>query len=116
MFDPFRLSCLDYLIWLRSGQEATHRLACSQATVSRNAKSVADFLELDARKLEGEWTLDGDLSLLNAEREVHQLYRWTQGEALRIDGIYGVGAPYLCLLYTSPSPRDATLSRMPSSA
>ena len=24
--------------------------------------------------------------------------------------------PYLCLLYTSPSPRDATLSRMPSSA
>ena len=24
--------------------------------------------------------------------------------------------PYICLLYTSPSPRDATLSRMPSSA
>ena len=26
------------------------------------------------------------------------------------------GEPYICLLYTSPSPRDATLSRMPSSA
>ena len=26
------------------------------------------------------------------------------------------GASYACLLYTSPSPRDATLSRMPSSA
>jgi len=26
------------------------------------------------------------------------------------------GATYACLLYTSPSPRDATLSRMPSSA
>ena len=25
-------------------------------------------------------------------------------------------APCACLLYTSPSPRDATLSRMPSSA
>ena len=25
-------------------------------------------------------------------------------------------SPYSCLLYTSPSPRDATLSRMPSSA
>ena len=25
-------------------------------------------------------------------------------------------SPYFCLLYTSPSPRDATLSRMPSSA
>ena len=32
--------------------------------------------------------------------------------------IYGEsdGFPGLCLLYTSPSPRDATLSRMPSSA
>ena len=28
--------------------------------------------------------------------------------------VYGRG--YGCLLYTSPSPRDATLSRMPSSA
>ena len=26
------------------------------------------------------------------------------------------GLEYTCLLYTSPSPRDATLSRMPSSA
>ena len=28
----------------------------------------------------------------------------------------GVAQPKSCLLYTSPSPRDATLSRMPSSA
>ena len=28
----------------------------------------------------------------------------------------GIGAYKACLLYTSPSPRDATLSRMPSSA
>ena len=28
----------------------------------------------------------------------------------------GVDNLYFCLLYTSPSPRDATLSRMPSSA
>ena len=28
----------------------------------------------------------------------------------------GTGTTYICLLYTSPSPRDATLSRMPSSA
>ena len=27
-----------------------------------------------------------------------------------------VGSSNICLLYTSPSPRDATLSRMPSSA
>ena len=31
--------------------------------------------------------------------------------------IVQVGDPFsVCLLYTSPSPRDATLSRMPSSA
>ena len=40
---------------------------------------------------------------------------WQAGEKHNIK----VGAPNLiesCLLYTSPSPRDATLSRMPSSA
>ena len=26
------------------------------------------------------------------------------------------GEPYICLLYTSPSPRDLSTSRMPSSA
>ena len=30
--------------------------------------------------------------------------------------LLAVAIPYGCLLYTSPSPRDATLSRMPSSA
>ena len=30
--------------------------------------------------------------------------------------VMGSTTTYTCLLYTSPSPRDATLSRMPSSA
>ena len=29
---------------------------------------------------------------------------------------FGVGYDHICLLYTSPSPRDGLLSRMPSSA
>ena len=34
-----------------------------------------------------------------------------------INGVWGIfGHGNVCLLYTSPSPRDATLSRMPSSA
>ena len=37
-----------------------------------------------------------------------------KGRNVVIDKSYG--APRICLLYTSPSPRDATLSRMPSSA
>ena len=44
--------------------------------------------------------------------------------SLAFDTIYAEGqrryveslSAYACLLYTSPSPRDATLSRMPSSA
>ena len=31
-------------------------------------------------------------------------------------GVEALSEAYCCLLYTSPSPRDATLSRMPSSA
>ena len=38
----------------------------------------------------------------------------TNGQSFGEYGIYKMG--YSCLLYTSPSPRDATLSRMPSSA
>ena len=43
--------------------------------------------------------------------------------ARRVSGVYGnelanqfPERAHACLLYTSPSPRDATLSRMPSSA
>ena len=48
----------------------------------------------------------------------------TQGETVQTsieDGVYVLNkvkpkVTWSCLLYTSPSPRDATLSRMPSSA
>ena len=36
--------------------------------------------------------------------------------AIEIEEEAEEGVPETCLLYTSPSPRDATLSRMPSSA
>ena len=49
-------------------------------------------------------------SLTNAFRNVTG-----QPEGQPIAVIQGV-PPTSCLLYTSPSPRDATLSRMPSSA
>ena len=40
------------------------------------------------------------------------------GAVARVSGVNGLhlARPTTCLLYTSPSPRDATLSRMPSSA
>ena len=42
-------------------------------------------------------------------------YLFSRGEQVAITTL-GVRAGTACLLYTSPSPRDATLSRMPSSA
>ena len=39
---------------------------------------------------------------------------WEAGRIARFDSYNRFNFP--CLLYTSPSPRDATLSRMPSSA
>ena len=44
----------------------------------------------------------------------HEMHNDTSREA-----VYGLMLDFMsetCLLYTSPSPRDATLSRMPSSA
>ena len=39
-----------------------------------------------------------------------------EGLNIKPDGIYVDGTLGGCLLYTSPSPRDRLLSRMPSSA
>ena len=43
---------------------------------------------------------------------------WTAAAILSLIGLFNIFGSLLsgCLLYTSPSPRDATLSRMPSSA
>ena len=46
---------------------------------------------------------------LKGNIEIHDV-RWVVGES--IEDTF----PQLCLLYTSPSPRDRTRSRMPSSA
>ena len=65
-----------------------------------------------------EFDYDLDYKSLDfTDAETRQLYRIGRGE----QGVLLV-RPYTndicahCLLYTSPSPRDATLSRMPSSA
>lgn len=79
------LAALDHLIWLRTGQRAADALCCAQPTVSRNSKKCLDTFRLSLHKQSGEWQIEGDCSLLNAERTVHQRWRWQNGSRLRLD-------------------------------
>ena len=59
--------------------------------------------------------LPGELSILSSSEEITDLS--LEGTQLGEEDLTSLAQlPKLCLLYTSPSPRDATLSRMPSSA
>ena len=50
--------------------------------------------------------------------DTHIIVVWVDNEASVLSRVVGLfsGRGYNCLLYTSPSPRDRTRSRMPSSA
>ena len=63
----------------------------------------------------------GKANTITAEdsRELNRMWEsFRDHEAQRFAILTGKGEKFFCacLLYTSPSPRDATLSRMPSSA
>ena len=53
---------------------------------------------------------------INLYGEIRKLRSGKEQFILHDGPPYANGDIHLCLLYTSPSPRDATLSRMPSSA
>ena len=57
--------------------------------------------------------ISSEKSLIKELDEIGISCIWT-AEAYGYDAVTPLS--YFCLLYTSPSPRDATLSRMPSSA
>ena len=73
----------------------------------KDAWQNKDFLEREIQKFDGiivrnKTILDKKI-LINASN-------------LKFIGRLGVGLDNICLLYTSPSPRDLSTSRMPSSA
>ena len=77
---------------------------------------MKDLLHLKGQYKDGERDGDWGQWYFNGHKEMTSTY--TKGKAGNI--VYysedGEVIPHSCLLYTSPSPRDATLSRMPSSA
>lgn len=79
------LAAFDHLLWLRTGARAADVLRCDQSTVSRHAKACQAVFGVKLLKRSAEWRSSGDASLLNAERRVHQLYRWSNDLPLRFD-------------------------------
>ena len=79
------LAALDHLFWLRTGARAAEVLRCNQSTISRHARACQDLFGLTFVKQSAEWHVKGDDSLLNAERRVHQAYRWSRQLPLRLD-------------------------------
>ena len=72
------------------------KTALSAGNLAAARESCKSALGVDDESYEA-WTFDGKVA-------------FASGDAT------GALESYNCLLYTSPSPRDATLSRMPSSA
>ena len=55
-----------------------------------------------------------DLSIIGTNDKVHETADMLSGETGNV--VEGIVCDIACLLYTSPSPRDLSTSRMPSSA
>ena len=64
--------------------------------------------------------IEDDVASVSVPGEIHQVWietNYLPELSMAVSGIFeGVREVKICLLYTSPSPRDGLLSRMPSSA
>ncbi len=87
------LKYLDFQIWLRSGEEGAKRLFTTQSTISRRNAETLKILNLKTKRDGfGEWIVEGDATLLNMERNIHQLYRASNNEEkLRLEATFWSG-------------------------
>ena len=80
-------------------------------------KELLDLLALQRLEKQKEDTMrDMQLSLQNNPQTIKQQREAQVAELTKNELAQQVGQTMACLLYTSPSPRDGLLSRMPSSA
>ena len=81
-------------------------------------RSIERRVKLDERPWSGKWCLRFEaivlvyFVLMAVLMAATGAPKYETNSNHEIEGVH----PWYCLLYTSPSPRDATLSRMPSSA
>ncbi|MEB3256654.1 MAG: hypothetical protein VKJ05_09735 [Synechococcaceae cyanobacterium] len=85
MPSPEAVIALDHLCWLGSGRNVADRLGCNPSTISRKAEACVASLGMVLRKRGGFWSLYGDGDLLQAERDLHQRYRFAGYGPLRLD-------------------------------
>ncbi|WP_411868207.1 hypothetical protein [Vulcanococcus limneticus] len=97
MVDVGCLAAFDHLQWLRTGASAAESLNCNQLTVSRHVKKSQQVFGVTLKRKAAEWHLDGDTTLLCAERHVHQRYRWDFDRTLRIDAQHWLRDSYSSL-------------------
>ena len=88
-------------------------LAASRSENVEDRTAAAEIGGMNVRVVDIEpYTMEASFELIS-----HQLPENGEGQTV---AVLDIGASMtslcVCLLYTSPSPRDATLSRMPSSA
>ena len=64
------------------------------------------------------WTALGDVTanIIQATLVIFVIGSFFSENSTLLNAFKWIGVVYICLLYTSPSPRDRTRSRMPSSA
>ena len=94
----------------------------NRITVKYSLLSTKTKADVDATSYENLLSGTNTISIIGYNLSLDKRnspYKPTSGSIFTIEqNLAGVGGTsnYFCLLYTSPSPRDATLSRMPSSA
>ena len=99
--DHFNLAKVGIPMLYTSGG-LTHRTLGAEYVADLEAEYLRRLYHQPSDEYDPEWDLSGAIEDLRLFRSI----------GLRL----GNGGEWPCLLYTSPSPRDATLSRMPSSA
>lgn len=85
MVHPDTLALFDHFQWLRTGQRASEKLQRHQSTISRAATRCEQVFDVKLVKESAEWIVSGNSELLDAERRVHQRWRWQKGHPLRFD-------------------------------
>lgn len=90
-----QLAALDLSLWMGSGAAAARVLGVNQSSVSRQTRSVLGLLGLQVASRRGVAHVRGDVELLWAEREVHQMARLQGWAPLRIDANYASGPWFL---------------------